>query len=198
MDAQQFFLDIFSFVQTMFGMILGVIVLQLVIFLFLARLLEESKNPFEEGGAIFSYIMLTVGAILMSISAIPATISILGGVTPFSAEIYFGLVLIFAVGGLLYLWNDHRLRETSDKAKRVPRVIFFYTVKGMGQLSLVLAGLYLVLSIVLQQGETGEIWGVPLTLAIYGGVLCILTEEPKKKHLSLLPKKKKAVRKKKK
>ena len=183
MDPQQFFLEIFAFVHSLFGLVLGVVVVQLVIFLLLSKLLEDSKNPQNEGGAILGYTMLAVATVLMSVSAILATISIMGGTLTFASSTYFALVLIFAVGGLLYLWNDHRLHEIPESAKKVPRVIFFYSIKAIGQLSIVLSALYLCTSIVLQNAITREFWSIPITLLLYGSVLCILTkqEAPKKK-----------------
>jgi hypothetical protein len=177
MDAQQFLLDMFTFMQSIFGLLAGVIALELAAFLLLARHITESRNPDDVGRAIFGYMMLTVGMLLMSLSAIPTLISVFGS-AGFTVEIYFGLVLIFAIGGLLYLWHDYRVRELPADAVRLPKLIYHFFVKTIGQLSLVLAVLYFTMSLALQGTDTEGWWSMPLTILLYGLLLTFLTMEP--------------------
>ncbi len=182
MEANQFLLEIFAFVQTIFGLVIGVIIIQFLAFLFYSKLLEESDNPKEVAKAIFGYLMLTIGVLLMSLSVIPTLIAVLGG-GGFTEEVYFSLVLVFAMGGLLYLWHDHRLQEVRKEAKRIPGIIYFYTIKAIGQLSLLLSILYLTLTITLQGTNVEGWWGMPLSIFLYGTFLSWLTmtKPPKKK-----------------
>src|SRR5690606_17325184 len=135
MEAQQFLLDMFSFMQSVFGLVAGVVVAEILALLLLARTIADTKNPDEAGKAVFGYTMLTVGVALMSISSVPTLIAVFGD-AGFTVEVYFGLVLIFAVGGLLYLWHDYRLRELSTDAVRIPRLVYHFAMKAAGQLSL--------------------------------------------------------------
>lgn len=176
MEANQFLFDILTFMQTVFGLIIGVVVIQLLIFLLLAKAIGDSQNPREVGSAIFGYIMLAIGVILMSLSAITALMGLLGETT-FNTEVYLSLVLVFAIGGLLYLWHDYRLREIPQKIKSVPETIYFFAIKTIGQLSLVLAILYLSLSITLTSGQPERWWSMPLSILIYGLFLTWITSE---------------------
>ncbi|MDD3897021.1 MAG: hypothetical protein PHU04_04265 [Candidatus Peribacteraceae bacterium] len=176
MEANQFLFDIFTFMQTVFGLILGVVALQLIAFFLLARLLESSPKPRETGRAIFGYIMLAIGALLMCVSAITALMGVLGQ-TNFNTEVYLGLVLIFTVGGLLYLWHDYRLREVPQECRRIPEIIYFFAMKAIGQLSLVLSVLYLSLSITLAGNQAERWWSMPLAIFLFGFFLTWLTGE---------------------
>ncbi len=176
MEANQFLFDILTFMQTVFGLIIGVVVLQLAAFFLLARLIESSPKPHETGRAIFGYIMLAVGALLMCLSAITALMGILGQ-SSFNAEVYVGLVLIFTVGGLLYLWHDYRLREVPQECRRVPGIIYFFAMKAIGQLALVLSVLYFSLSFTLAGNQAERWWSMPLSIFLFGFFLTWLTGE---------------------
>jgi hypothetical protein len=162
--------------QTVFGLIIGVVIVQLLAFLLLAKMLSEAQNPRELGRAIFGYVMLGIGALLMSLSALTALMGILGETT-FDTAVYVSLVLIFAVGGLLYLWHDYRLRETPQECKRVPGIIYFFAMKAIGQLALVLSVLYLSLSITLSDNQADRWWSMPLSIFLFGFFLTWLTGE---------------------
>jgi len=176
MEANQFLLDILTFMQTVFSLVIGVVVVQLIAFFLLARLINESPKPQETGRAIFGHMMLAVGALLMCLSAITALMGILGQNT-FTTEVYLGLVLIFTAGGLLYLWHDYRLREVSQECKRVPGIIYFFTMKAIGQLALVLSVLYLALSVTLGDNQADRWWSMPLAVFLFGFFLTWLTGE---------------------
>jgi len=169
-----FLFEISEIVKSVFGLVFAVIVLQLIVFLLLVKPMSESKSPTKFGKAIFSYVMMTIGVILMSLSAIPTTISVLSS-TAFNPEVYLSLLLVFAMGGLMFLWNDYRLREIDEKTKAIPGVMYFFVMKAIGQLSLVLAVLYLTLTIVLGDIGTPGWWSIPLTIALYGIVMSVLT-----------------------
>jgi len=175
METNQFLLEIFTFVRSIFSVILGAIAIQLLVFLFLAPSLERSSNAKTMAQAIFSFFMLAIGITMMSLSAIPTLIATLGQ-GGFPMEIYLGLVLIFSAGGLICLWHEYRLRNMDASIKRIPQLIFQYTIATVGQLSLVLAVLYLALALTLQNTTTEGWWSMPLSLFIYGLFLCGITQ----------------------
>jgi len=176
MEANQFLLEIFTFVQAIFSVILGVIVVQLFAFLLLARSIEHSEKPRELARAIFSYFMLAIGALLMSLSAIPTLIAALGQ-GGFSTQVYVSLVLVFVAGGILFLWHDYQARLLSEEVRHIPSLIYHYTIKTTGQLSLVLAVMYFTLTISLQSTDTSGWWSMPVAIFLYGLFLCWITGE---------------------
>jgi len=174
MEANQFLFDILAFVQNIFALLVGVVAVELLAFLLLARTMEQSGQPENVGRAIFGYTMLLVSVLLMALSAVPSLIAVFGG-AGFTAEVYFSLVLVFATGGILFLWHDYRLRELPAEARRVPATIYHFTVKSMGQLSLVLSVLYLTLAIALDSTATAGWWSMPLTILLFGLFLIFMT-----------------------
>jgi hypothetical protein len=180
MEAQQFLLDMYTFMQSIFGLLAGVVGVELLILLLLSGNLAGQKSPEDAGRAVFGYVMLTIGVLLMSLSAVPTLIAVFGD-AGFTVEVYFGLVLIFAVGGLVYLWNDYRVRELPAEATRLPGVIYRCIMKTIGQLSLVLAVLYFTMALALQGTDTAGWWSMPLTILLYGLLLTFLTMEPSPK-----------------
>jgi len=181
MEANQFLLEIFTFVQAIFSVILGVIVVQLFAYLMLARSIERSNSPLGLARAIFSYFMLAIGALLMSLSAIPTLIAALGQ-GGFSTPVYVSLVLIFITGGILFLWHDYQVRLLKEEVRHIPSIIYHYTIKTVGQLSLVLSVMYFTLTISLQSTDTPGWWSMPSAIFLYGLFLCWITgEKPTKK-----------------
>ena len=174
MQATQFLFEISEIVKSVFGLVIGVIVLQLIIFMFLVKPMSDSKNPTLFGKAIFSYFMMTIGVLIMSLSAIPTAISVLSS-TSFNPEVYLSLLIVFAMGGLMFLWNDYRLREIDEKFRQIPSILYFFTIKAIGQLSFILAILYMTMTIALGDVGTPGWWSIPLTIALYGIVMSVLT-----------------------
>ena len=67
-----------------------------------AKLTDASRT-------LVAYLMKGIGIVLMTVGAVPTILAVM--TTGFSAAMYLGLLLVFAAGGLLFLWFDHQTRE---------------------------------------------------------------------------------------
>ncbi|PIR52614.1 hypothetical protein COU76_05485 [Candidatus Peregrinibacteria bacterium CG10_big_fil_rev_8_21_14_0_10_49_10] len=161
---------IFSFVSVFYGLLVPLLVLQAVALLFIPSLMKPGAQPSGVGAAIFSYLMESVGILLMTVGALPTVISVLAGVE-LSGTTYFTLLVLFAAGGLLFLWHDNRVREIEDASRAVPATIFMYMFKIMGFLIVFLWVLSLFTT--LMQGIPTEQgwWILPLVMIVYGTLL---------------------------
>lgn len=138
--------------------------------------------------AMYCTIMMSIGVLLMTISAIPTVTSVLAGES-YASETYLGLLIVFAAGGSIFLWHDHWIRTLDPASRLVPSLIFLFTVKTIGTLITLLAGLSVILTLTLGGAEYGW-WIMPLTLFLYGAVLFISTgsvRSPTSKKFSFTP-----------
>lgn len=124
--------------------------------------------------AVFSYLMMSIGVVLMSFGAIPSITAVLSSVA-FTPEQYLGLLLMFAAGGILYLWTDQQVRLMDPEAKKVPSVVFHFAFKMLGYLSILFAAVAVAMAVAFQATATPGWWSIPVITLIYGSVLCWAT-----------------------
>lgn len=173
MQPEQLLQELFGFANTLYGVAKPIIILQLLAFLLIPQILQ-SRNPKEVGHAIFCYLMEGLGLLLMSVGSIPTFIAAFSpsGLHP---EVYLGLLLVFATGGILFLWHDQQIREMDAEVKAIPAAIYFYTIKTVGYLCVVFAALGIALSITLGAVSTAGWWTAPIVVLLYGCILCWFT-----------------------
>lgn len=120
--------------------IVGVMLILLFTLLMLPSILKSGTNTEEVAKAVYGYIAQTIGIFLMSVSGLPAFYSAFGSVN-FSSGAYAGLLTVFAMGGLLYLWEDDKIRKLDPSSRLLPQVIFIHVWKLIGLLAVLAAGI---------------------------------------------------------
>lgn len=124
--------------------------------------------------ALYCHLMEFIGVLLMTAGALPALYAVFS-MQPLSQITYVGLLLVFAAGGLLFLWHDTRLGEIDAAARETADALFLNTWKLMGMLVLVFTGLSLVLHVMLVSERTDSSWIIHLTMLLYALILCWFT-----------------------
>jgi hypothetical protein len=124
--------------------------------------------------ALYCHLMEFIGVLLMTAGALPALYAVFS-LQPLSQITYVGLLLVFAAGGLLFLWHDARLGEIDPAARETADALFLNAWKLMGMLVVIFTGLSLLLRVMLASDHTNGWWVMHLTMFLYGLVLCWFT-----------------------
>jgi hypothetical protein len=159
----------------LYGVIVPLVLVQIIALLFVPSLLAAPAKARAVGDAIHCYFLQIFGVLLMTIGALPTVFSVLAGIS-YTGGTYFGLLLVFAVGGALFLWQDQRARFLDASARAVPAAIFLTMFKIIGQVILVLASLSFLLSITLGDTAVEGWWVMPVLMAIYGALIAWCTK----------------------
>ncbi len=165
-----------------YGALIALGTLQTLALLFIPSMLFPGAKPWMVGKAAYCYILMFIGIFLMSIGGIPAVYGVLQKLiipeATFSTQSYLALLLIFAVGGLTFLWHEHMVVSIDEASRRVCASVFHFTVKLIGYFVTTLSALAFVLTI-LFAGRMGVIFPVmPLILLVYGLLLSWATRFP--------------------
>lgn len=179
---------VFGTVGVVYGLILPVVLILLFALFLIASSLSPGAKARGTAQAMYCTIMMGIGVLLMTIAAIPTVTSVLAGES-YASETYLGLLIVFAAGGCLFLWHDNWIRTLDPASRLVPSLIFLFTIKTIGTLITLLAGLSIILTLTLGGAEYGW-WIMPLTLFLYGAVLFISTgtvKSPASKKFSCAP-----------
>lgn len=161
----------------LYGVLLPLVLVQLFALLCIPSLMAAPAKARSIVDAIHCYLMQGLGVLLMSVGALPTVFSVLAGVS-YPGGTYFGLLLVFAAGGALFLWQDNRSRGLDAASKAVPGAIFFGILRLIGQTSLILAGISFLLSITLEATTVPGWWMMPVLVAVYGALLTWCTKSP--------------------
>jgi hypothetical protein len=138
-----------------------------------ALLLSASLRPNgakteAAGKALYCVIMETLGAGLMTVSGLPACLSVLSGIA-LPRNSYIGMLLLFAIGGWMFLWYENIAETIDPVSKAIPMLIFRYTFKLVGALSILFSLVTLVMVFLFSYGSLPATWWVdPLVLLAYG------------------------------
>ncbi len=168
---------LFSVQGIVYGLLLPLLVLQIIALLLIPALLTRGGSADAAGKAIYAYLMQAIGILLMTVGGLPALHSVLSG-QDYPSTTYLALLIVFASGGLTFLWHDH-LAHTIDGASRaVPEAIYFYTFKLLGFLAALLAAMSLLLTMLLNPESPENWWVMPVIILTYGLLLswCTRTE----------------------
>ena len=169
---------------TMFGtvgVVYGLVVPLVFVTIFAVFLITSQLKPGVKARSVaqatYCHIMMGVGLLLMTIAAIPTVASVLGGIS-YSGSTYFSLLVLFAIGGALYLRHDQWVHSIDSASKLIPALIYLYTIKSIGMLIVTLSGLSIVLTFILGNTES-DWWVMPLTALLYGLLLSWCTRSEK-------------------
>ena len=160
-----------------YGIVVPLVLVQLFALLFIPSMLAAPAKARAVGEAIYCYCIQTFGVMLMTIGSLPTVYSVLAGVS-YTGGTYFGLLLIFAAGGMLFLWQDQRATMLDSAARAVPAAIFFLTFRILGQITLVLAVLSFLLSLTMGSTDLIGWWVMPILMGCYGGLVAWSTRGP--------------------
>lgn len=165
------FNTMFGFIGVFYGLLLPLLLLQLMALLFIPALLKEKGDAMEVGKAIYCVLLQGLGLILLTAGGIPTLYSVLSGNMLYDRQ-YLALLLIFAVGGLLFLWHDHLIRSVDKSVRAVPQTILFFVVRFIGVGAISFSALSLVLSVLLKEETLQPNWWILHTIVfIYGTFL---------------------------
>lgn len=164
---------LFQNVGLPYGMILPVVVVSLLALIALAGVLRGG-SPWDITYATYCYCAEAIGIILITTGSLPVLLAVLTGQL-LESDTYVGLLFVFAIGGILFLWHDAVLRGIDASAKAVPGALFFFSWKLIGLLLASFALLSLILSVVI---ETIQLQSavMHITVLAYGVALSWFTQ----------------------
>ena len=162
---------IFASVGLIYGLLLPLFLSVVLAFFMMVSLHQSGARPAGTGKALYCYLQQSFGILLMALSGLPSIESILNG-KPFAANTYMALLILFTVGGLIFLWHDFAVRSVQEPSRAVPYVIYFYTFRFLGFVLAILAFLSLLLSMLLGPRPLPvDFWVSPVVLFLFGTVL---------------------------
>src|SRR3989338_7794840 len=165
------FNTMFGFIGVFYGVLLPLVLLQFLALLLIPTLLHHKGDAVESGKAIYCLLLEGLGLILLTAGGIPTIYSVLSG-SLLQDRQYLALLLIFAVGGLLFLWHDHLMLSVDKSVRALPQAILFFGVRLIGIATIVFSILSLVLAVLLRQGALEPNWWILHTIVfIYGTFL---------------------------
>ena len=157
----------FQSVGLFYGFSLPIIVLLLFTILALPMFLRQNTNAEAMCCAIECYLAEMLGILFMTAGGLPALYAVFAG-EPLTEITYVGLLLVFAVGGLLFLWHDARLRSIDPAAKAFPAALFHSTWKFLGLIIVTFTSLSLILRLMLIEEQAGPWWITHMIMLLYG------------------------------
>lgn len=157
----------------LYGVIVPLLLVVLLAVVFIPSALTAPGKARSIGEAIHCYFMQGFGVLLMTVGSLPTVYSVLAGIS-YSSGTYFGLLLVFAGGGAVFLWQDLRAASLDAQARAVPAAIFLAAFRIIGQVTLSLAILSFLLSITVGSTDMGW-WVMPVLMGIYGGLIAWCT-----------------------
>ncbi|MDD5026363.1 MAG: hypothetical protein PHH13_03225 [Candidatus Peribacteraceae bacterium] len=169
----------FSNVGVFYGLIIPLMTILLLSAFFAVSFQRPGVNPKDVAQATYCYLMMASGILFMTIAALPTVTSVLAGKS-YTSGTYFSLLLLFVVGGLLYLMHERHVERIDPPSSAIPYLLYFTMFKLIGTVSALLAALSLLLTITLgTETETGW-WLMPVTILLYGLLLmwCTKTSPP--------------------
>ncbi len=166
-----------------YGAVLSMLVLHTLALLFIPSMLYPGAKPWAVGKAAYCYVLQFVGVFLMSIGGIPAVYGVVQKLiipqVSFTTQTYLALLLVFAVGGLTFLWHEHMALTIDDASRKVCASIFLFTIKLIGYFLMMFSALSILLTMLFAGKTLGVVLPVmPLILFFYGLLLSWSTRSP--------------------
>ena len=132
--------------------------------------------------ALYCVVLQVVGVAMMTAGALPALSGVLEkfitGAEQFGAQAYLYLLILFSVGGVIFLWHEQMAERVDDASRRVPTLLLWYTFKIIGALLMLFGLLSLLFTILQMQQQPGAWWITPLVTVLYGLLLSWCTKTP--------------------
>lgn len=166
-----------------YALVVPVLVVQMVALAFIPSLLSPGARVREVGRAIYCYALMSVGILLMTVSGVPALYGILTN-AELGSSIYLALILIFSIGGLTYLVYEHTSHALDEASSMVPHALYFYTLKFIGALMVILSTLSLSFTMLFSSASSirPDFWVTPLIFMMYGIIVSACTTWPRQAH----------------
>lgn len=161
---------LFGATGLLYGLAMPVAIALILAVILIPSLQRPGAHVRSVGDAVYCYLMLGVGVLLMTMGALPTVHSVLVGAA-YAGETYIALLFIFAVGGALFLWHDNLIRTIDGASKSVPAALYFSLLKIVGRVITLLAALSLSLTIILRGTDLPGWWVTPLIMLLYGLLL---------------------------
>ena len=121
---------VFQNINLPYGMMLPVGVCAMLALVALAGIMRGG-NAWDVAYATYCYFAQAVGIILIATGSVPVLLAVISSQL-LESDVYVGLLFVFALGGILFLWHDAKLRHIDPAAKAVPGALFFFTWKLIG------------------------------------------------------------------
>lgn len=133
-------------------------------------------NAWNVAYATYCYLAESIGIMLIAAGSLPVLHAVMTQGL-FEGSSYASLLLIFAAGGILFLWHDAKLRQIDAAAKAVPEAIFYFSWKLIGLLLASFALLSLILSIMIDTIQL-QTAAIHVTVLVFGVALGWFTKVP--------------------
>lgn len=159
----------FGFVNIFYGLLVPVMLVQFLSLIFIPSLIRGG-DPKKVAEAVYCYTMQSFGVLLMTAGALPTVVSVLAGMQ-MAGSTYFTLLVVFAAGGIMFLWHDNAVRCIDPAARQVPGAIFLYMFKIIGYIIVLLWGLSLFTTLMSGSIKEEGWWILPLVMVLYGLLL---------------------------
>jgi hypothetical protein len=163
-------LNIFSADTALIIVIVPMVVVQLLALIFIPSMLQSGAKAKAVAKAVYCYLMQSVGIILMTIGVLPTLYSVFGRFA-FTGTTYIGLLILFGSGGMILLWHDQMARTIDSVSRSVPAVIYYLSLRIIGNLLALFSTISLVLLVIMGGASVPGWWVQPMTMLLYGGAL---------------------------
>lgn len=164
----------FTSVGLSFSYSLPLFVLALLALLSIPATLRPNVRADAVFRALYHELAKTLGVLLLTAGGLPALYAVVAQ-QPLSALMYVGLLLVFASGGLLFLWHDARIGTLDPASRALPVALFFAAWKLVGLLIVVFTLLSLVLRLLFLEERSGDWWSIHAVMLLYGLLLSWFT-----------------------
>lgn len=166
-----------------YAIVAPLLIVQIFALLFIPSLLTAGARPFSVGKAVYCYLLQAIGILLMTLGGLPALYAVIErlatGTERFTAEIYLALLILFAAGGLTFLWHESMGDRIDATSRRVVQTVFWFGFKLAGYVLMLVSALSFFLTMLLMRelfAQTG--WIMPTLLFLYGSLLAYCTRMP--------------------
>lgn len=160
------------------GFLLPIAILLLFVLLVLPGLARTGAKPESLALATYGYLAESLGIILMTAGGLPAVYAVVAHQI-LASNTYLGLLILFIIGGVTYLWHDAMISDIDPISKSIPGSLFFYTWKFIGLIVTLFAGLSFLLEWLLNANSHPEGWWVVhLVMLLYGMLVSWFTVHP--------------------
>ncbi len=138
--------------------------------LMIAGLHVTGSKPEGVAKAIGCVLLKTFGLVLIGLSAVQLTYALIAVEIP-GTETLFALVLLLVTGLGIMIHESRREADIDAASRSVPHAVFCHVCRVIGSLVMVLSGLSLMMTFLLNDSLTG--WEMPATLLLLGTLLSL-------------------------
>lgn len=167
-----------GFLGVAYAFLVPLMFAQFMALVLIPSLMADGRKPARTAKAIYCYLLESIGIALMIATSFPSLWSVLSGIA-FNGRMYLLLLIVFAVGGLTFLWHESIVETLDEPSRAVPLAIFHYTFKLLGYVLTIVGGLLLLTDMLLLNGAAFEGWWIgPFLLLVYGILIAWCTRWP--------------------